>query len=125
MPLIAVETPIGQTAGVVGTSFPLQGNQYEFLPFDALVEFAVIIKAKTGSLGGAVAKVQVYSGSDLLAQDIQLDTLAIDRSLEYPEHYQLQDVAGAGERLSVQLQITAVEGTGEDVVQTRVRITPV
>jgi len=118
MPLIAVETPLA----VAGVFFPLQGNQYEFLPFDALVEFATIIKQKGGTNTGE-AKVQVYSGSDLLAQDIDLDQLTADRTLEYPEHYQLQDVAGAGERLSVQLQIIEVDP--DDVVQTRVRITPV
>jgi len=123
MPLIAVETDISIGAAV-GTFFPLQGNQYEFLPFDALVEFATIIKQGTGATGAAVAKVQVYSGSDLLSQDQALDTLAADRTLEYPEHYQLQDVAGAGERLSVQLQIEALDGAAA-VVQTRVRITPV
>jgi len=123
MPLIAVETPVDAT----GTFFPLQGNQYEFLPFDALVEFATIIKnlVATPAVNIAAAKVQVYSGSDLLAQDIQLDTLSLDRNIEYPEHYQLQDVAGAGERLSVQLQITDVGVAGESIFQTRVRITPV
>jgi len=125
MPLIAVETPVG-TGGVVGTSFPLQGNQYEFLPFDALVEFAVIIKNKAAITAvQAVAKVQVYSGSDLLSQDQQLDVLEPTQSLEYPEHYQLQDVAGAGERLSVQLQIEGLSDIADSVVQTRVRITPV
>jgi len=123
MPLIAVQTDIGVT-GAVGTFFPLQGNQYEFLPFDALVEFATIIKQGTGADGAASAKVQVYSGSDLLSQDQQLDTLVAATSLEYPEHYQLQDVAGAGERLSVQLQIDALDAAVA-VVQTRVRITPV
>jgi len=124
MPLIAVETPI-DTSGAVGTFFPLQGNQYEFLPFDALVEFAVIIKQKVAVITDIpIAKIQVYSGSDLLSQDQALDSLGPTETLEYPEHFQLQDVAGAGERLSVQLQIEQIS-TETAVVQTRVRITPV
>ena len=119
MPLIAVNTPMA----AAGVFFPLQGNQYEFLPFDALVEFATIIKDLTGTPGAGAAKVQVYSGSDLLAQDVDLDTLVNVNNIEYPEHYQLQDVAGAGERLSVQLSITTLDAS--QVAQTRVRITPV
>jgi len=124
MPLIAVETP-ASAGGALGTFFPLQGNQYEFLPFDALVEFAVILKQKIANITTvAEAKIQVYSGSDLLSQDQVLDLLEVGQSLEYPEHFQLQDVAGAGERLSVQLQIEIL-GSELTVVQTRVRITPV
>lgn len=111
MPLIKVRT----TMAANGTAFPLQGNQYEFLPFDALVEFAI--------LGDAAAAVNasVFSGSDVLQQESLIDDLAVANPILYPDHYSLQDVAGAGERLGVSL--TEVGGA-TPIVRTNVRITP-
>jgi len=111
MPLIKVRT----TLAANGTSFPLQGNQYEFLPFDALVEFAILGDA------AAVVNASVFSGSDVPQQESQIDDLAVANPILYPDHYSLQDVAAAGERLGVSL----TEAAGATpIVRTNVRITP-
>lgn len=99
-------------AGIVN---PLQGSQYEYLPFDALVEFAILADA------GDTFNASVYSGSDVLMQDEQVDNLAITAPVIYPDHYQIQDVAAAGERLGVQLTNLSV---GVATIRTVVRITP-
>lgn len=111
MPNIKVST----TMTANGRAFPLSGSQYEFLPFDALIEFAVLTDT-----GGAV-NASVYSGSDVLQQASVTDILAVASPILYPDHFTLQDVAAAGERLSVELQETA---GATPVVRTMVRITP-
>jgi len=72
---------------------PLIGNQYEYLPFPARVQFAI-----TGAATGLL--VTVYSGSDVLQQSgpAQIKTTG---TIQYPFDYLLDDVAGAGERLNV------------------------
>lgn len=111
MPLIKINT----TMTANGTAFPLQGNQYEFLPFDAYVEFAILGDA------AAVVQASVFSGSDVLMQNTLIDDLAVANPIIYPDHFTLADVAAAGERLGV----TLVETAGATpVVRTAVRITP-
>jgi hypothetical protein len=112
MPTIKKRT----TMTASGQAFPLQGDQYEILPYDALCEFAVLVDT-----GGAV-RVTVYSGSDLLQQSAVGDILAVASPILYPDHYNLNDVAARGERLSVELLETAA---GTPIVRTQVRITPV
>ena len=99
-----------------GEAFPLQGDQFEILPFDALCEFAVLGDA------GASVRGTVYSGSDLLQSSSLIDLLAVASPIVYPDHYTLNDVAAQGERLSVQLLETASE---TPIVRTQVRITHV
>lgn len=97
------------------TTNPLQGSQYEYLPFDAFVEFAVY--ADTGD----TFTLSVFSGSDVLMQNATMPILATATPIIYPDHFFLNDVAGAGERLGVQ----AVNGTGVVAsFRTLVRITP-
>jgi len=97
------------------TTNPLRGSQYEYLPFNAFVEFAVY--ADTGD----VFTLSVFSGSDVLMQNAPMPILATADPIIYPNHYFLNDVAGAGERLGVQ----AVNGTGAVAsFRTLVRITP-
>ena len=111
MPLIKVAT----TMVANGTSYPLSGSQYEFLPFDAMVEFAILADT------GGVVNASVYSGSDVLQQRSAVDILAVASPIIYPDHYSLSDVAAAGERLSVEL----VDGAAATpVVRTACRITP-
>ena len=95
------------------TAFPLQGNQYEYLPFNALVEFAVVANAV-----GILAT--VYSGSDVLQQAGAATVKAT--SPLYPDDFLLSDVAAAGERISVELRETA--GVATTDIETVVRITP-
>lgn len=111
MPLIKVRN----TLAANGQAFPLQGNQYEFLPFDAFVEFAILGDA------AAVVLASVFSGSDVLMQESQVDDLAVATPITYPDDYSLTDAAGAGERLGVTLTENAA---ATPIVRTAVRITP-
>ena len=111
MPLIKQTTVLAANA----TANPLQGSQYEYLPFDALVEFAIL------AIAPSVATASVFSGSDVLQQRTEVDGLALASPIIYPDHYNLQDVAAAGERLGVELQDISGLGT---TVRTAVRITP-
>lgn len=99
-----------------GQAFPLQGDQFEILPWDALCEFAILADT------GATVRATVYSGSDLLQQSSLVDILAVASPILYPDHYNLNDIAGRGERLSVEL----LEGAaGTPIVRTQVRVTQV
>jgi len=109
------------------TVFPLQGNQYEYLPFNARVEFAIV--GHDGATGGVVnsARATVFSGSDILQQQGPItDKSAVTAQSQdavYPDDFLLDDVAAAGERLSVQLDIPA-DVTFDAVFDTVVKITP-
>jgi len=109
------------------TIFPLQGNQYEYLPFNARVEFALV--GKDGATPGIVDAVTatVYSGSDILQQRGPIsDKTAVtaqSTSAVYPDDFLLDDVAAAGERLSVELNVPA-DTTFDSVFDTVVKITP-
>ena len=112
MPVIQRQTVM--TAN--GTATPLQGNQYEYLPFDALVEIAI----QASAVSQVVAT--VYSGADLLMEEgpVQAGTLGV--LPKYPDDYFLVDQALAGDRLSIRLRETA---GATPTVMTVVRITPV
>lgn len=98
-----------------GEAFPLIGQQYERLDFDALVEFAILVDT------GGTVRATVYSGTDVLQQNSLVDVLAVASPILYPDHYTLTDGAAAGDKLSVQL----FEGAaGTPIVRTQVRITP-
>jgi len=94
-------------------AFPLQGNQYEFLPFNARVEFAIVANA-------AGIDCTVYSGSDVLQQAGPATVKATPPL--YPDDFLLDDVAMAGERLNVILRETA--GVATTDIETVVKITP-
>jgi len=112
MPSILV-TSTGVADG--STTNPLTGSQYEYLPFDGFVEFAVY--ADTGD----TFTVSVFSGTDVLMQNATAPILATAVPILYPDHFFLNDTALAGERLGVQ----AVNNTGAVAdFRTMVRITP-
>ena len=110
MPTIRVTTT---NLAANATAFPLQGNQYEYLPFPARVEFAIVASA----IG---IDVTVYSGSDLLQQGGPATVKATPP--EYPDDFLLDDVAGQGERLNVILRETT--GVATTDIETVVKITP-
>jgi len=112
MPTIRVNNTL--LAGV--PTFPLQGSQYEYLPFNARVEFAVI-ETTTVLVGDVQAT--VFSGTDVLQQAGAITTKS-DGATVYPDDFLLDDVAAAGERLSVEL----LSAAGAADVQTTVKITP-
>jgi len=129
MPTIRVRNGGSAQLLVAGaTLFPLQGNQYEYLPFNARVEFAIV-----GREGGTDldtignVRATVFSGSDILQQSGPITdktaTTAQTQNAVYPDDFLLDDVAAAGERLSVQLDIPATT-TGDAVFDTVVKITP-
>jgi len=125
MPTIRTKTIIGTAEGP-RTVFPLQGNQYEYLPFNARVEFAIVVAASISDEADPI-NATVFSGSDILQQQSGItnksDTTAQTKNAVYPDDFLLDDVAAAGERLSVQLDIPDfAAGTG--VIDTVVKITP-
>lgn len=93
----------------------MAGSQYQYLPFDAFVEFAVY--ADTGDTWNA----SVFSGTDVLMQDSVIPILATATPILYPDHFFLQDGALAGERIGV--QATNNTGAAADF-RAQVRITP-
>lgn len=107
---------IDQAVAAAAVITPWTGNQYEYLPFDAQVEIALLADA------GDTFNAAVFSGSDVLLQNSQIDQLAIATPITYPDDYSLDDAAMAGERLGCQLTNTL--GAVADV-RTQVRITPV
>lgn len=114
MPLIRKN--VATSAG--GTFFPLQGSQYEYLPFNALLEFAIL--EKTNDPQGV--KATVYSGSDVLMEQSSVDVKDTLNAI-YPDDFTLQDVAAAGERIGVQLDSPAGPSEAGDSLVV-VRITP-
>jgi hypothetical protein len=98
------------------TATPLVGDQYEFLQYPALVEFAVTCDAITTT----PPVVTIFSGSDLLQQEgpIQVKTTAI----VYPDDYILTDVAAMSDRLNVLIRNA---DSATRIIQLSVRITPV
>lgn len=91
----------------------IQGSQFEFLPYNAMLEFGLC-----GSAAGLVA--DVYSGQDTVAESFALNTQ--NRFPVYPDDYPLNDVAGAGERVKVRIRNTTV---GALTAFYSVKITPV
>lgn len=110
MPLIRTLTNIA--AG--GQATPLAGNQYEYLPFPAQLDFAIVSDA-----AGVTAT--VYSGTDLLQQVGPASQKAANTPPVFPDDFMLTDVARAGERISILLNNS---GAGAANVQCAVRITP-
>ena len=91
----------------------LAGSQFEYLPMNALIEFGL-----TGS--GLGLQVDVYSGSDVLAESMALP--GVNRIPVYPDDFTLNDVAAAGERLKVRVRNTT---GGAITAFWSIRITPV
>lgn len=78
----------------------LADDQFEYLPYDSLVEIALLTDA-TGVLA------TVYSGGDLLMDEGPVPIGTINVFPKYPDDYHLQDVAGGGERLKIRLRDTS------------------
>ena len=102
------------------TYYPLQGSQYEYLPWDARLEFAITAEQE-GSGGDGTAVMNIFSGSDILVQngDVPMKGTAI----VYPDDFLISDVAAAGERISVEVSTSI--GSGTLTIRTVARLTPV
>lgn len=115
MPTIRTRTSVPSGGAPV---YPLQGDQYEYLPFPARVQFAVV-----GSDAATVdTRATVYSGSDVLQQNGPITTKpAATLNVVNPDDFMLDDVAGQGERLNV---VLTNSGTTADLVDVVCIITP-
>lgn len=75
----------------------LSGSQYEFLPYDAQLEFAIVGDANATDL-----RVDVYSGQDVLMENAEPS--AQNRIPIYPDDFTLVDQAAAGERIKIRVR---------------------
>lgn len=109
MPLIQNTQSIAANATLENA---LAGSQFEFLPYNAFLEFGL-----QGSAAGLVA--DIYSGQDVLAEGIAIPLQ--NRYPLYPDDFNLNDVAAGGERIKVRIRNTTA---GALSAFWAVRITP-
>jgi len=83
MPVITSSTSVA--ASSVNDNL-LSGSQFEFLPFNAGLEFGI-----NGDANGADMRVDVYSGQDVLMENAPLNVQ--NRLPVYPDDFTLVDVA--------------------------------
>lgn len=93
----------------------LEGSQFEFLPFDAFLEFGL-----NGDANGGDLRIDVYSGSDVLAEN--LIPSVQNRTPVYPDDFPLTDVAAAGERIKI--RVRNVSAAAARTLFFNLRITP-
>lgn len=94
----------------------LTGSQFEYLPFNAALEFGL-----NGDANGADMRVDVFSGQDILMENAPLNTRAAMPIV--PDDYILNDVAAAGERLKIRVRNTSAAAAR--TIFWSVRITPI
>lgn len=75
----------------------LQGSQFEFLPYDAGLQFGIV-----GDTNATDLRVDVYSGQDVLMESAQPS--AQNRIPVFPDDYNLEDAAAAGERIKIRVR---------------------
>lgn len=112
MPLIQGSVSIA--AGAVNDNV-LSGSQYEYLPFNAMLEIGL-----NGDANGADLRVDVYSGSDVLLENAPMS--AQNRIPVYPDDFQMVDAAAAGERIKIRARNT--NGAAARSIFFAVRIAP-
>jgi hypothetical protein len=98
-----------------GVAFPLQGSQYEFLPWNARVRLVAFVDP------GEEVSAFVSSGSDILMSNAPLDEKAATDPITL-EDYQLEDFALAGERIVLELREV---GGNPARVRSQIELTPV
>jgi len=111
MPLISDQQSV---LTLVTVDNVLTGSQFEFLPYDAFLEFGL---TSSGVVGDWV--VDVYSGQDVLMESGAVSIL--NRAPVYPDDFSLNDVAAAGERIKIRIRNSSA---GTLVFHTAVKITP-
>lgn len=94
----------------------LSGSQFEFLPYDAALQFGIV-----GDANAADLRVDVYSGQDVLMESSQPS--AQNRIPIYPDDYNLEDVAAGGERIKV--RVRNLNAGAARSIHYAVRITPI
>jgi hypothetical protein len=115
MPLIRTTTSVPAN----GKAFPLVGSQFEYLPYNARVSFAVVGPDTTP---GAITAT-IYSGSDIVQQDGPItEKPTTDQKISLQDDFLVSDVAAGGERLSVVLNNSSAAAI---TVLTAVQIYPI
>jgi hypothetical protein len=94
----------------------LAGSQFEFLPYNALLEFGL-----NGDANGADLRIDIYSGQDVVVE--QLTPSIQNRVPVYPDDYIGSDIAAAGERIKIRVRNTSAAAAR--TIFFAVRITPV
>lgn len=94
MPTISDLTNVGIGATVENI---LTGSQFEFLPYDAFLEFGL---TSAGVVGDFI--VDVFSGQDVLLESGSVSIL--NRQPLYPDDFSLNDAAAAGERIKIRVR---------------------
>lgn len=102
MPLVQASTTIA--AGAVNDNV-LSGSQFEFLPYDAALAFGFTADATNGGN----ARIDVYSGQDVLCEGLVPSLQA--RTPVFPDDFNLDDVAAAGERIKIRIRNIGASGT--------------
>lgn len=98
--------------------FPFLGDQYEYLGFDARVQFGIVGL----STAGIATQATVYSGSDVLQQNAPITRRAAGLTAPvFPDDFLLDDMAEANDRLNV---VLTNPGTVNDTVEVVCIITP-
>lgn len=96
MPLIRTSTSVPAN----GKAFPLVGSQFEYLPYNARVSFAIVGPDTTP---GAITAT-IYSGSDVVQQDGPItEKPTTDQTISLQDDFLVTDIAAGGERLSIVL----------------------
>lgn len=110
MPTITIRTALGAN----GTADVFAGSQFEYLPWPARVELGIAADAN-----GVLATVS--SGPDILQEEGPVSIKTINVKPVYPDDFDLEDEAAAGDRLKVRVRDTS--GAAR-VVMTTARLTP-
>lgn len=94
--------------------YPFQGDQFEYLPFDARVQIAIVQE----ELANTNVQATVYSGSDVLQQNgpITEKPSGSGANPTYPDDFLLDDEADAGDRLNCVLSNSGSVGATVNVV---------
>lgn len=111
MPLVTSRNVIAAGAEVTNV---LSGSQFERMPYNASIAIGI-----NGDANGHEVIANVYSGTDVLAENMPLNSQA--RVPVNPDDFSLTDVIGFMEQLKIQLRNT---GAGSHTVLTSVIITP-
>jgi hypothetical protein len=103
-------------AGATTNDNLLSGSPFEFLPYDALVEFGFAMET-----GGAVGDIvlDVFSGSDLVVTNFKVPNSG---NIKTNESMFFDDEAAAGDRLTIRARNTTASTAR--VFQFLVRISP-
>lgn len=114
MPLVQDVDSIA--AGAV-TDNILTGSQFEYMPYNAHISFALVADATNGE----DLRIDVYTGQDVITEN--MIPVSKDASPVFPDDFLLEDVVRAGERVKVRVRNT--DAANAVTLRWALRITPV